>query len=523
MTEFAELLAYHLGTAARLAAEAGSLDEELRREATHWLRDASEAARLRLAIRKATRLAEDALELAGTDLERALALESLGDAYHTGYTGDEAYASFVEAVHVRVRGVPDDGRAIAYLAGRACEFPIRWPGSMADQLPGEDEVQGLIDLGLAHLPAGDSEERIRLLALQAGWPFAFPMDGYSEDELTAFEHAGTEAADIAERLELWDLASGALDNAGAGRISQGRYGKAHPLWERRRRLLPNLTSLLEIGDFYAVGAWEQVELGDFEAAAALAREGVAAVGGRMPSTEVHTRSWLATALYLLGRWDDALEQCSALDDLLGDRRDEDLPYFATHGVGTAGLIEHARGDHTSFRRRLDTLGRGGLNGSGRAYPSLIRLLTACGEFDRALDVPRPWNWRVHRTDTLWSELEREAAAGRWDAGRALVPEIREQHRDGPAPILGPAADRFEGRAAATGGNTAAAIDLLHAARDGFAALKVPYQRALTDVDLARALRGGGRATEAGDVLGAAIDTFEELGAVVALEQARELA
>jgi hypothetical protein len=223
---------------------------------------------------------------------------------------------------------------------------------------------------------------------------------------------------------------------------------------------------------------------------------------------------------MLGRWDDALEQCAALDDLLGDRRVEDLPYFATHGIGTAGLIEYARGDHTSFRRRIEALAPGGLNGSGRAYPSLIRLLTASGEFDRALDVPRPWNWRVHRTDTLWSELEREAAAERWDAGRALVPEIREQHREGPAPILGPAADRFEGRAAATEGDIAAAIDLLQAARDDFASLQVPNERALTELHLARALRAGGRESEADDVLGAAIATFERLGAVVPLERAR---
>ena len=520
--EFAELLAYHLGTAANLAAETGSPDEELRREATRWLRAASEAARRRLAIRKATRLADEALALAGTDLERALAFEQLAESNFAGYLGDAAYAAFVDAVHVRVRGVSTDGRAIAYAAARACEFPIRWPGSMANQLPSEHDVRAMIDLGLRYLPSGDSEERIRLLALQAGWPFAFPQDEYTDEELTGFERVGIEAAEIAERMGLWDLAAGALDNAGAAIVSTGHYGRAIPLWERRRAVMPHVTNLLELGDFYAVGAWQQVELANFEEAVSLGRDGVAAVSGRMPSTEVHVRSWLATALYLLGRWDEAYEHCAALDDLLGDRADDELPYFATHGVGISGSIEYARGDHTSFHHRLATLARAGGSGSGRAYPALMRLLTASGEFDRSFGIPRPWNWRVHRTDTLWSELERDAAAGRWDVGRGRLPEIREQLRLGPAPILGPVADRFEARVALAAGEHLSAIDLFEAARKGFGALEVPYERALTELDLAAALRAATRDAEADDALAAAVDTFEMLGAVVALERARNL-
>jgi class 3 adenylate cyclase/tetratricopeptide (TPR) repeat protein len=514
VSEFAELLAYHLGTAAHLATETGDLDDDLQRAATRWLRAASDAARRRLAIRKAVHLAEEALTLAGTDLERALALEALGEAQFAGYFGDEAFAAFVEAVRVRERGVPEDGRAIADVAGRAADFPIRWPGSMVNQRPTEDAVRALIDLGLANLPPGDSEERIRLLALQAGWPFAFPKEDYTEEEIRSYELAGVEAADIAERLGRWDLASGALDEAGAARASTGRYGPTVVLWERRRALMPRVTSLLEIGDCHAVGAWTFLELGQFDVAVEVAQEGLAAIVGRMPSTEVHTRSWMAAALHLLGRWDEALEQCAALDELLGDRREDELPYFATHGVGTAGLMEHARGDETSFRRRLETLSRTAASGSGRSYPSSIRLLTLAGEFDRSLAVQRPWNWRVHRTDALWAELERDAAAGRWTQGQALLLDVREQAAAGPAPILGPVADRFEARAASAVGDDDAAVPLFQRAIEGFVALRTPYERAQTEVALARALRAKGEIAQADDLLGAALATFDALGAVV---------
>ena len=88
VTEFAELLAYHLGTAAHLAAEAGTLDADLREQALRWLRAASDAARRRLALRKAVRLAEEALALSETDLQRAESLEALGMAHFDGYAGD---------------------------------------------------------------------------------------------------------------------------------------------------------------------------------------------------------------------------------------------------------------------------------------------------------------------------------------------------------------------------------------------------------------------------------------------------
>ncbi len=520
-TEFAELLAYHLGTAAHLAGEAGSLDEELRNDAIRWLRAASDAARLRLTLHKAVRLAEDALELSGTDLQRAESLQTLGEAHLASYTGDPAYRSFVEAAHVRARGVPDDGAAIAYMVARACDIPIRWPGAMLGQLPSEPEVQALMDLGFAHVPPGDGEERIRLLSIRSGWPFAFPREAYTEEQMQAFEDAGVEASEIAARLGLWDLASGALDNAGAARCSVGWYGRALPLWERRRDVMPNVTSLMEIGDFYAVGAWINVELANFEQALRIGEEGLAALSGRGPNVEIHARAWMATALHLLGRWEECLTHVEAIRQLLGDRW-EDPPYFAMHAIGVAALIEEARGEGAESRRLLGILAKAGAHSSGRTYPYLVRVLVARGELDRAWAAQHPWNWRVHRTDALFAEAERVAAGGRWDLASSLLADMREQATAGPAPILAPATDRLEGQAAVAAGASAVAVDLLRTAVGGYDALGISYERARAEVDLAAALRADGLAEEATAVLAHATRTFEELGAVTDLERVRRL-
>ena len=158
-----------------------------------------------------------------------------GAAHFDGYAGDPGVRrAGRRRCDVRVRGVPEDGRSIARLAGLACELPIRWPGSMKERLPDETTVQALMDLGFANLPPGDGEERIRLLSLRSGWLFAFPNEHVTEAEMEAFERAGIEASEIAARLGLWDLASGALDLAGASRCSVGRYGAAKALHELRR-------------------------------------------------------------------------------------------------------------------------------------------------------------------------------------------------------------------------------------------------------------------------------------------------
>ena len=284
-------------------------------------------------------------------------------------------------------------------------------------------------------------------------------------------------------------------------------------------MIPRVTSLLEIGDFFSVGIWIYVELARFDEALRVGDEALATVGGRGPNVEVHTRAWLAAALHKTGRWDEALEHVSAIRELLDDRRD-DPPYFAIHAYGVGALVHESRGEGAEARRFLDVLARPGAERSGRTYPYLVQALLARGELDRSWTVERPWNWRVHCTDALFAEAERAAASARWDLVPDLLVAMRSQAASGPAPLLVPAADRLEGRAALGAGVDAS--EILRAAADGFEALGMPHERALTQLDLAAALRAAGRPDESADMLQRAAITFEELRATADLERIRRL-
>ena len=91
--EFNELLAYHFSTAARAAREGGTDDAEsdrLRSKAFAYLLDASRDSRRRQVLRKAQRMADEALGFAAGPLERSQALATLGLAYYIAGDGDPA-------------------------------------------------------------------------------------------------------------------------------------------------------------------------------------------------------------------------------------------------------------------------------------------------------------------------------------------------------------------------------------------------------------------------------------------------
>ena len=271
--EFAELLAYHLATSVVAARDAGDEpDPADRAAAVRWLVRASRDARRRLALSKAQRLAEQAVELGGTDAERIDALEALAETAFTASLGDLGWRSFREAA-VLAASSHADGERVAYLAARACETPQRWPGSMRGAVPTEAEVREILDLGMAALPPGDSEARIRLLGVRAGWPFGYPDPTWTEDDLLPYEEAGVEAAEVALRMGLPNLASGALDAANAAWASQGLYGRVLPVWERRSSIQPLVTDVAEAGDCYAMGAWTLFELGRYTEALVQAEPG----------------------------------------------------------------------------------------------------------------------------------------------------------------------------------------------------------------------------------------------------------
>jgi class 3 adenylate cyclase/tetratricopeptide (TPR) repeat protein len=517
--EFAELLAYHYATAARLAGDAAG---DLRSSALRWLLRASTNARHRYVLRKAQELAEEALDLAREDAERVDVLEARGDAFNTGYVGELAWRSFRDAAMLQAAILPPDHARVAYLAARAGEMAIRWPGSFRGPTPSETEVEALMDLAFAHLPPGDSEERIRLLSLRSGWTFAFPNDAYTTEQVDAAERAGTEAAEVALRMGLPTLASAAFDNAQGAWASQGVYRNAVGLWERRAQVMGEVTDLSELGDFWAVGAWAHYELGQYRRALEITDQGLSAVGGKAPNVEIHIRAWRTIALYRLGLWDDALREAEFVRTLLDERGDEP-PYFASFAYAVAGMIHEHRGERVQSNRLAAILLQLTPSLSGRLYASLLAYQVIRHDLADAADLARPVSWRVHAGQALESEAERIAALGWWDAAPTFLVEMRTHAETAPAPNVFAFADRLEGRAAIVVGSIERAIGSLGAASSRFGELEMPWERAVSELELGEALRVVGEADEATRHLASAAEVFERLGAVGFLERARSLA
>jgi hypothetical protein len=387
-------------------------------------------------------------------------------------------------------------------------------------VPPEPEVRALLELGLRHVPEGDSEERVRLLGVRAGWPFSFPGANLGDPE--SHELAGIEASEMALRLGMPNLASGVLDNAASGWAAMGNYARTLTLWRRRGDVMPLVTDAFELGDFWAMGAWMYFEFGDYPAALDAIADGEVAVAGLAgDNIHIHLYAWKVATLHRVGRWDDALEWFSRVRDLLDERR-ERPPYFATHAYGAAAQIHTARGDLVQSDHLTQVLAPLLTGASGRLYAWLLRLHLMRGDLAAARAVQRPLVWRVHAGDAYESESELMHALGDRDRAIALVDEMRRHAGETGASSVVPFADRLAGRVALADGDHVRAAGHLAAAIDGFEELGIPWERALTMLDLGRAQLADRRTDEGRAAFQHARDTFEGLGAARDLAVADEL-
>ena len=265
--EFNELLAYHFSTAAQPSREGGTDDaesERLRSKAFAYLVDASSDSRRRQVVKKAQRLADDALGFASGPLERSL-----------GRSPRWVTRATSGARGPRMARVPRGGRAASERrrsprchggrsrAARACDMPTRWPGSMRT-VPSEEEVRACLDLGLSYLPEGASQERIKLQMVRATWAFAYPERGFTDEEF-AGARAGRPRC-----LRDGDAARAPEPRLGRARRRAERAGLAGPLGASGRVLAhartdscPILTDLDEVGDVTACAAWNNYEVGEY--------------------------------------------------------------------------------------------------------------------------------------------------------------------------------------------------------------------------------------------------------------------
>jgi len=524
--EFVDLLAYHYVEAVRAMPEDADRAEveRLRGRAVGSLLAASDAARRRFAMERALKLAQKALGLAVEPIDRALALEQVGVVAIGDYRGDLAWRSLREAADIRLAHAPDDERAIARVCAIAVNPPTRWPGSMREH-PAEDEVQRYVEIGMAHVRDEETEENVMLLMAKAFGPFSIgpgrPLrPGEAEEALAA----GRRGADIAERIGRLDLTSAALDGACSVPVTQGRYGDARPLIERRLALAERIEEPWELGDIFAMGGWHFFYVGDYRRSLELAERGIRATAVEAEGLELHNRSWAAASSFALGRWDRVMDDLLPhVERALGDR---EPPYFIAPLYGAAAAIAAIRRDPSQSRLRDLVERQAGTVAGGTIHLSIWRawLLARDGAVDEAFEqieaveaapskIARPLTEQLHAS--LFAE------SGRLDSARAFLERSRSYAAEAGVVALPIHLDRLEALVRMRQGDDGG-LDQLRDAREGLDGLGARWEVARTDLWLAEELGRRGVTDEARERLAQAERVFDELRSVSELERAREL-
>ena len=531
--EVVELLAHHYTEAERATSWAKvepQRREEIRARAVDLLFEAGEEAARHVATERARERIRVGLELARGPIERARGLEILVSAQLWDDDGDSAWRSAREAIDLRMGAGPAsvaDRRAVARLAGVLLALPTRWPGLMR-QLPSREEAAPYLELGLSMLEAGDSEERLRLLQAHGAWSWGFAEAETDPKRVHENQAAAEEAVAMARRLGRPGLLSASLDTLGASAMVLGGYGAALTSQEERLLLVPELDDLVEVVDIYGTSAWIQAHIGDFRRTAELGADGsarAAAMGGMhyVPG------AFHAVANFRLGLWDEFWRVFAEVDALISSHPEKVLRYHSYRLYGVAAYLREVDGDSDGADRHIERLDRSqsaqGSVGISGARLWIVMALNRRGTFDESrarLAVQDPVRDNQNRDLTLEAWADLIAAEGAWGEAPAIVAEARDWASRTGLRFLPAIADRLEGQAGLAGGESERAFALLEQARDTFAKLEVPWERARTELSLAEAYLGAGSGTEAATAAQAALETFTVLGAPIEIKQAAAL-
>jgi tetratricopeptide (TPR) repeat protein len=345
--------------------------------------------------------------------------------------------------------------------------------------------------------------------------------------------AGEEAVEMAERLHLIDLESGALDGVGANYITEGRYDRALKATRRRLELAEEIDDPWELGDIYAMGGWVNFHLGRYLDAFSNADTGFTRISGRVPSVALHCLSWRAVSRYRLGQWDEMLADLDLGKAMLGERSDTP-PHFVSPMFAAAALVHEIRGNRTEADRILKLLEHLDEDAEprdrdttplGRWASFLAPAFARRGDPQEAHRLLSETNWRRGTRAGLLLGAECEIAADNtdWPEVETLVTSARAEAEKGGLEALRCAADRLAGAAALRIGDTEGATRLLRKAREGYAQLGARWDLARADLSLAQALQSSGRGEEALELLHPAIAFFAAAGAATEHETAQQLA
>jgi len=335
--ELAELVAFHFREASVLAtllAEAPLPD--LPDRAVHWLRRAAEVANSGAANIEAARHLEAAVELAPRaalpDLYERLGVVWVG--------GDQAVEAFEKAAALgRELGLGPEQQ----LTTLAQEMVVRarWAGSISSQLTDSDRKRRLDEIG--ELVETSTDARARALGTLAFGFGAGVADSPSLEEVRIAAEASAKALEMALALDDPDLISACLDAVGAVAMAENHYEQARDV-ARRRLDLGSRISTSERLDAAVVNTWSLTILGRLREAEAEALEAKAGlVSGQAPAWAAGASSWRTTALFYLGRWDEAAAEAARMERALAESEIK-TPWYALNGILCAWSIARARGD-----------------------------------------------------------------------------------------------------------------------------------------------------------------------------------
>jgi class 3 adenylate cyclase/tetratricopeptide (TPR) repeat protein len=521
--EYAGLLAHHYTEAYTGAQRDRSYPPEeldaLRRRTFGLLLEASHGATRGTAYRAARTLAQSAVDIAATPEERATALEVLGAACRFAALGDDAWPAYAGAVDALRGSAPTPDERIARLAGLALETVVRWAGTMA-HLPDEATAKAYLDLGLEHLPSGDGEARVRLMTVQAFWAHAFPETPTPFGDAAVAEQTGTAAAEMAMRIGRPDLAVVALDSVQHNLQRQTRFAAAHVSARRRLDLAHEAGNLGELGDSYAVFAWNAVFTGRFREGYDAGLEGYERLIGDAPLFAVHSLSWATLAAFYLGQWDEAQRCLDLVKAGLGERGERLTSGFASPWPAVA-FVHEARGESERADELLDqaySVEGGRLRVSAYLSPLIVRTLLLRGEIAAARERMEQVRGDKELAPLMTlAEAELLLCEERSHDLDSLAATARELGEWSGARYLGPAADRLSGRAAAARAEADEAARLLGLAAAGFDEIEMSIEAAVARLDAAEALQAAGRRDDARERVAQARPVLERVG------YARELA
>ena len=507
--ELAELLAHHLDTAYELTPT-----EDIRLRARAFNLTSSRNALQRFAVRQAEVLGRRAIELSRPGLERLETLETFGDVSVVAYAIENAWWAYKQAAtEARELG---DASLVAKLAAKAAFTATRYEGAMKD-LPPVDDVEEMIDLGLAHV--GDRDDRSRCLLL-ASAAFSFRV---SRSKAAALEATPKQALELAERLNDPELLSVALDAAAFWVAPEARYGEMYRLQSRRVGLVPQLRDVTEACDSLGSACWASYLAGHYRETIHFAEECLKRAEGVDAGNYQHALQWRLVARFVTGEWSAALEDQALLESMV-DAADDSIPLFLGTAYSQVFLCHELRGERDQARKYLIRLTAlkaeiGEDIGLPRA-PTALALLHQ-GRIEEA----RSWLTLEEMSMSVGPILEAMCSLAPEEeddeAAWSLAGLVRNDLKRMESPSLQGHLHRLEGRLLAAAGRSEECALSLQNSAERFASLGAPWEEAFSRLLLGELHLATGRKAEAESELRSSLDTFARLGSVTELDRSTE--